>query len=55
MLYTVELDAVEPRHDGLVFDGTAREFVRPSGGLRNKAGMTVVDASRVKISKLELR
>jgi hypothetical protein len=55
VLYTIELDAVEPRHDGVVFDGTARGFVLPSGGLRNKAGMTVVDASQVKIGKLELR
>jgi hypothetical protein len=55
VLYTVELDAVEPRQDGVVFDGTATGFVLPSGGLRNKAGMTVVEASQVKIGKLELR
>jgi hypothetical protein len=55
VLYTVELDAVEPRHGGVVFDGTANGFVLPSGGLRNKAGMSVVDASQVKIGKLELR
>jgi hypothetical protein len=55
VLYTVELDAIEPRHDGVVFDGTATNFVLPSGGLRNKAGMTVVGASQVKIGKLELR
>jgi hypothetical protein len=39
----------------VVFDGTATGFVLPSGGLRNKAGMSVVDASQVKIGKLELR
>lgn len=55
VLYTVELDAIEPRQDGVVFDGTAKDFVLPSGGLRNKAGVTVVDASQVKIGKLELR
>jgi hypothetical protein len=55
VLYTVELDAVEPRQDGVVFDGTAKGFVLPSGGLRNRAGMTVVDASQVAIGKLELR
>lgn len=55
VLYTVELDAIEPRQDGVVFDGTAKGFVLPSGGLRNKAGMTVVDAGQVKIGKLELR
>lgn len=55
VLYTIELDAIEPRHDGVVFDGTAKGFVLPSGGLRNKAGATVVDASQVAIGKLELR
>jgi hypothetical protein len=55
VLYTVELDAVEPRNDGVVFDGTAKAFVLPSGGLRNKAGATVVDAGAVAIGKLELR
>jgi hypothetical protein len=55
VLYTIELDAVEPRQDGVVFDGTAKRFVLPSGGLRNRAGMTVVDASQVAIGKLELR
>jgi hypothetical protein len=55
VLYTVELDAIEPRQDGVVFDGTAKGFVLPSGGLRNKAGVTVVEASQVKIGKLELR
>lgn len=55
VLYTIELDVIEPRHDGVVFDGTAKDFVLPSGGLRNKAGMTVVEASQVKIGTLELR
>jgi hypothetical protein len=55
VLYTLELDPIEPRQDGVVFDGTAKNFVLPSGGLRNRAGMTVVDASQVKIGKLELR
>jgi len=53
VLLTVELDAVEPLHGGLVFDGTAQGFALPSGGLRNKAGMAVVDAGQVKIGKLE--
>ena len=55
VLYTVELDAVEPRLKGVVFDGTAKDFVLPSGGLRTRTGMTVVEASQVKIGKLELR
>ncbi len=52
VLFTVELDAVQPFQGGVVFDGTAKGFVLPSGGLRNKAGATVVDASQVKIGKL---
>ena len=55
MLYSIELDIVEPAAKGIVFDGTAKTFVLPSGGLRNKVGMTVVDPSQVKIGKLEIR
>lgn len=55
VLYTVELDAVEPRQDGVVFDGTAQGFVLPSGGLRTRAGVSVVQAGQIKIGKLELR
>jgi hypothetical protein len=55
VLYTVELDAVAHPDGGVVFDGTANNFVLPSGGLRNRAGVVVVDASHVKIGKLELR
>lgn len=55
VLLTVGLDAVEPLQGGVVFDGTAPGFALRSGGLRNKAGMAVVDASQVKIGKLELR
>ncbi len=54
VLFTVELDAVQPFQGGVVFDGTAKGFVLASGGLRNKAGATVVDASQVKIGKLEV-
>lgn len=53
VLLTVELDAIEPFRAGVVFDGTARSFALPSGGLRNRAGMAVVDASQVKIGKLD--
>ncbi|HEX3477763.1 MAG TPA: hypothetical protein VHT91_22230 [Kofleriaceae bacterium] len=52
VLLTVELDAVQPFQEGVVFDGTAKNFALPSGGLRNKAGTTVVDAGQVKIGKL---
>lgn len=55
VLYTVELDLVEPATPGVVFDGTAQGFALPSGGLRNKVGMTVVDPGQVAIGKLEVR
>jgi hypothetical protein len=54
VLYTIELDVVEPLKAGVVFDGTSKGFVLASGGLRNKAGLTVVDPSQVKIGKLEV-
>lgn len=54
VLFTVELDAVEPLQRGVVFDGTASGFALPSGGLRNKAGTAVVDPGQVQIGKLEL-
>jgi hypothetical protein len=54
VLYTIELDVVEPLKAGVVFDGTAKAFVLASGGLRDKAGLTVVDPSQVKIGKLEV-
>lgn len=54
VLFTVELDAIEPLKAGVVFDGTASAFALPSGGLRNLLGAAVVDASQVKIGKLEL-
>ena len=55
VLYSIELDLVEPAAKGVVFDGTAKTFVLPSGGLRNKVGMTVVDPTQVAIGKLEVR
>jgi hypothetical protein len=54
VLYTIELDVVEPLKGGVVFDGTAKSFALPSGGLRNKAGLTVVDPAGVRIGKLEV-
>jgi hypothetical protein len=38
-----------------VFDGTADDFVLPSGGMRSRAGTTVVAADEVAIGTLELR
>jgi len=55
VLFTVELDTVEPFQAGVVFDGTASGFALPSGGLRTRTGTAVVDPGQVKIGKLELR
>jgi hypothetical protein len=52
VLFTIELDAVQPFQNGVVFDGTATGFALPSGGLRTKAGLTAVLASDVQIGKL---
>ncbi len=51
-LYTFELGIIGA--NGVVFDGTASGFVLPSGGLRDRAGNTVVDAHDVAIGKLEV-
>jgi hypothetical protein len=40
--------------NGVVFDGTAAGFHLPSGGLRNRAGLTVVTPDQVAIGKLEV-
>lgn len=52
ILYTLELDLVPGATSGVVFDGTAVDFVLPSGGMRDRAGTTVVDAKDVAIGKL---
>ena len=54
VLFTVQLDLVPGATPGIVFDGTAPDFVLPSGGLRDRAGLTVVEASGVAIGKLEV-
>ena len=51
-LLQIELDRSEPIVGGVVFDGTAPDFVLPSGGLRDRAGNTVVDPTGVAIGKL---
>jgi hypothetical protein len=40
--------------DGVVFDGTAADFHLPSGGMRDRSGTTVVEATDVAIGKLEV-
>jgi hypothetical protein len=52
ILYTFELDLVPGATSGVVFDGTAIDFVLPSGGMRDRSGTTVVDAKDVAIGKL---
>ncbi len=52
VLYTVSLQVVQSAPKGVVFDGTASGFVLPSGGLRDRTGMAVVEPADVAIGKL---
>jgi hypothetical protein len=54
VLFTVKLELVPGAAPGVVFDGTAAGFVLPSGGLRDRAGLTVVEAKDVAIGKLSV-
>ena len=54
VLFTLQLDVAAGASPGVVFDGTAKEFTLPSGGLRDKVGNTVVDPTNVAIGKLEI-
>lgn len=54
VLFTLKLELVPGAAAGIVFDGTAADFALPSGGLRDRAGNTVVDAAGVSIGKLEV-
>jgi hypothetical protein len=54
VLFTLRLDLVPGAAPGIVFDGTAEGFSLPSGGLRDRAGLTVVEPSGVAIGKLEV-
>ncbi len=54
VLYTIHLARAHGAPVGVVFDGTASDFVLPSGGMRNRAGETVVEAKDVAIGKLEI-
>lgn len=54
VLYTVRLTAASTEADGVVFDGTAADFHLPSGGMRDRSGTTVVEATDVAIGKLEV-
>jgi len=52
VLFTVQLEVAAGASPGIVFDGTAKDFALASGGLRDKAGNTVVDPTNVAIGKL---
>ena len=52
VLFTVLFDLADGATPGAVFDGTAADFVLPSGGLRDRAGNTVVEPKDVEIGKL---
>jgi hypothetical protein len=54
VLFTLRLDLASTR-DGVVFDGTTADFHLPSGGLRNRVGLTVVTPDKVSIGKLEVK
>jgi len=54
VLYTLELDLVKGAPAGVIFDGTASGFVLPSGGMRTRAGTTVVAPQDVAIGRLEV-
>lgn len=54
VLYTVRLQLSPSATDGVVVDGTDPSFHLPSGGMRDRGGTTVVDASEVAIGKLEV-
>jgi hypothetical protein len=54
VLYTVRLQLIAGAPLGDVFDGTAAGFVLPSGGMRDRAGNTVVAPNEVAIGKLEV-
>lgn len=55
VLFTLELDVAGNARSAIVFDGTAADFQLPSGGLRSKVGLTVVEPADVGIGKLELK
>jgi len=54
VLYTVHLELLGSAPDGVIVDGTATDFLLPSGGMRDRAGTTVVEAKDVAIGKLEV-
>jgi hypothetical protein len=54
VIYSFDLQLLPGASPGVVFDGSAADFKLPSGGLRNRAGMTVVTPDQVAVGKLEV-
>jgi hypothetical protein len=54
VLYTIRVQRLSFALAGVVFDGTDAGFQLPSGGMRDRSGTTVVEASEVAIGKLEI-
>jgi len=54
VLFSLQFDPIDGAAPGPVFDGTAPGFVLPSGGLRDRAGITVVEPQNVSIGKLQV-
>jgi hypothetical protein len=54
VLYTLRIQMAATAPNGVVFDGTASDFHLPSGGMRDRSGTTVVEATDVAIGKLEI-
>lgn len=55
VLFTFRLEMAGGAPDGVVLDGTAADFHLPSGGMRDRAGTTVVEAKDVAIGKLDVQ
>lgn len=55
VLFSITLKVKEGATEGVVFDGTASEFLLPSGGLRDRVGLMTVPVTGVEIGRLELK
>jgi hypothetical protein len=53
-LLTIRLSKTPNATAGVVFDGTDAAFLLPSGGMRDRSGTTVVEATEVAVGKLEV-
>ncbi len=55
VLFSITLKVKEGATEGVVFDGTASEFLLPSGGLRDRVGLMTVPVTGVEVGRLELK